>query len=71
MLVGQAAEVDDGLAALGQAVNRLFVGQIADLKLLTGRGGRHGRNVRQADVLGIGAQTAAQVAAEVAGGTGE
>ena len=71
MLVGQAAEVDDGLAALRQAVNRLFVGQIADLKLFADPGRRHGGDVRQADVLDIGAQAAAQVAAEVAGGSGE
>jgi hypothetical protein len=63
--------MDDGIAALYQLVYRLFVRQLAELKLFSWAGGFHGGDIGEPHLLRVGPQAGAQMAAKFAGSAGE
>jgi hypothetical protein len=67
-----AAQVDDGVAALDQRVDGGLVGKIADHDLLVRAGRRsHRRDVREPDHVGERCETLAQFLAEAASRAGQ
>ena len=71
LLGGDAAHVHDGVDAVQQRQHGAGVGQVGPHHLFGRRGGAQVDGVRQAQQVAVRRQSAAQLAAEAAGGAGQ